>query len=508
MDTLEQVIKRVFNARVGELLPEATPLDSAEQLSARFGRPVLLKREDLTPVFSFKLRGAYNQIVALADAELQRGVIAASAGNHAQGVAISCQRLGCPARIVMPQTTPAIKVEAVRRFGAQIDLYGDSYSDAARHCQQLIEQTGMTYCPPFDHPDVIAGQGTVALELLRQAPRGLGSVFVPIGGGGLAAGIASVIKALRPGIQVVGVEPADSDAMRRSLERGARVVLEHVGIFADGVAVRQVGELTFAMCRQYLDDCITVDTDEICAAIEDAFVDTRSILEPAGALSIAGLKRQAETKGLPAGAAVAIASGANMAFSRLGYVSERAEVGRHREAIFAATIPERPGSFLQFCLALGPRSVTEFNYRLGSRERANVFLGVEVSGLGEAAAIAQALRQHGYGCVDLTQDDLAKTHVRHMVGGLAEHAQDEVLYQFEFPERPGALAEFLTSLSGRWNISLFHYRNHGAAWGRVLCGMEVPPPERAQLEATLDAIGFSYRPVADSPATVFLLGAR
>jgi len=508
MKLMENVLKHVFNARVGDVLPDSTPLEAAERLSLDLGQPVLLKREDLTPVFSFKLRGAYNRIAALSKDQLAHGILAASAGNHAQGVAYSAQRLGAPAHIVMPRTTPSIKIEAVRRLGAEVDLVGDSYSDAARHCQRRAEESGMTLIPPFDDPHVIAGQGTIALEVLRQAPRDLGSVFVPIGGGGLAAGVAAVVKELRPRVMVVGVQPDDSDAMRRSLELGHRVALDHVGIFADGVAVREVGELTFEMCQRYLDDCITVNTDEICAAIKDGFLDTRSILEPAGALGIAGLKRQARAGRLAPGPAVAIASGANMSFTRLRYVSERTQVGEHREAIFAVTIPERRGSFLQFCNALGARSVTEFNYRLADRSEAHVFVGVEVGGLSEATRIAETLREAGYRCVDLTRDDLAKTHVRHMVGGLAKNAQDEILYRFEFPERPGALAQFLTSLSGRWNISLFHYRNHGAAYGRVLCGMEVPPAERKELEATLDTLGFSYAPVGEGPATVFLLGQR
>jgi threonine dehydratase len=432
-------------------------------------------------------------------------VLAASAGNHAQGVAFSAERLGIQCRIVMPRTTPSIKVDAVRRLGADVVLVGDSYSDAAEHCRVIAEATGATVVPPFDDLDVIAGQATVGLELLHQAPADVGSVFVPIGGGSLASGVAAVLKELRPGVRVIGVEPVDSDAMTRSLAAKERVRLEHVGIFADGVAVKQVGVHTFELCARYLDDCITVSTDEICAAIQDAFLDTRSVLEGAGALSIAGVKSLAERGALPPGSVVAIASGANIPFTKLGYVSERAEVGGHREAIFAVTIPERPGAFLEFCRIVGDRSVTEFNYRLGSRSAAHVFVGVEVSDAQAAAELRDQFVRAGYACTDLSTDELAKTHVRHMVGGRAAEARDEVLYAFEFPERPGALGQFLTSLSGRWNISLFHYRNHGSAFGRVLCGLEVPGGQRAELIGALDAIGFEYEDVTAAPAARFLL---
>lgn len=501
------ILKQALVARVADVLPEPTPLHPAPGLSAQVNRSVHLKREDLTPVFSFKLRGAYNRISRLSAEELARGVITASAGNHAQGVAYAAAELGGEALIVMPRTTPSIKVAAVRRYGASVELHGDSYSDAHERCLELVSETNRVLIPPFDDPDVIAGQATIALEILRQAPRDLGSVFVPVGGGGLAAGVATVIKELRPEVRVIGVEPEDSDAMRQSLEAGKRVHLSHVGIFADGVAVRQVGELTFELCHRYLDECLTVHTDEICAAIQDAFHDTRSILEPAGALSIAGIKRRAATSsGLPSGAVVAIASGANMSFSRLGYVSERAAVGEHGEALFAVTIPERPGAFLTFCEKLGPRSVTEFNYRLATRKLARVFVGVEVSGRVEAQRIADDLRAAGYECVDLTHDEIAKTHIRHMVGGIASEAHDEVLFGFEFPERPGALLQFLTRLGTRWNVSLFHYRNHGAAFGRVLCAMEVPASDRDRLGRVLDGIGFPYCRVDDSPAAAFVMG--
>jgi threonine dehydratase len=500
-----EMLKRVVNARVAEVLPEPTPLHPAPGLSARLGRSVLLKREDLTPIFSFKLRGAYNRIAHLDAAGRAAGVIAASAGNHAQGVAYAATRLGIRCRIVMPRTTPAIKVGAVRSYGVEVELVGDDYAAAAEHCAAVAAATGMTVVPPFDDLDVIAGQGTVGLEILRQAPRDLGSIFVPIGGGGLAAGLAAVVKELRPEVQIVGVEPDDSDAMTRSLAAGRRIVLEHVGRFADGVAVRQVGERTFELCQRHLDDTLTVTTDEICAAIKDAFEETRTVLEPSGALALAGLKRAAERGTLAAGAAVVIASGANMNFTRLGYVAERAEIGEHREAILAVTIPERPGAFLEFCRTIGARSVTEFNYRLASRAEAHVFVGLEVGGRTEAGEIAATLGVHGYACADLGEDDLAKTHVRHMVGGRSPTAGDEVLYSFEFPERPGALMQFLASLGSRWNISLFHYRNHGAAYGRVLCGFEVPPGERAALAGTLAELGFSCTDETENAAARFFL---
>lgn len=502
---MHDLLKRALTARVSDVLPVPTPLDTAANLSERLGHQVLLKREDLTPVFSFKLRGAYNRVSAIGPREKQRGVIAASAGNHAQGVAFAARRLGIDCRIVMPRTTPGIKVEAVRRLQARIDLHGDSYSDAAARCLEIASDTGATVIPPYDDIDVIAGQATIGLELLRQAPRDLASVFVPIGGGGLAAGVSAIMKELSPTVRIVGVQAVDSDAMKQSMQIGERVVLDHVGIFADGVAVKQVGQLTFELCQRYLDDCITVTTDEICAAIKDGFLDTRSVLEGAGALAIAGLKSEAMLGKLPAGPALAVASGANIPFTKIGYVSERAELGEHREAILAVTIPERPGAFLEFCRIVGERNVTEFNYRLGSRKEAHLFVGIEVSGFKEALSLQEQFAAHGYEAIDLSRDDLAKTHIRHMVGGRATEARDEVLYAFEFPERPGALLQFLSSLGARWNISLFHYRNHGSAYGRVLCGLEVPFDARAELVGVLDRLGFSYEDVSGSPAVRFLL---
>lgn len=505
--TGDELLRRALDARVSDVLVEPTALDRATNLSTRLGHDVRLKREDLTPVFSFKLRGAYNRITALSREEQARGVIAASAGNHAQGVAFAARRLGIACRIVMPRTTPSIKVAAVRRLGAAIDLVGDSYSDAAEYSAQLAAQTGAVQIPPYDDIDVIAGQGTVGLEILRQAPRDLGSIFVPIGGGGLISGVAAVVKELRPQVKIVGVHSSGSEAMKRSLEKGERVRLDRVSIFADGVAVKQVGAITFDLCRRYVDEIVTVSTDEICAAIQDAFEDTRSILEPAGALSIAGVKRMHADRGLPPGPAIAIASGANMPFAKLGYVAERAEMGQLREAILVVTIPEVPGAFLEFCGMIGDRSVTEFNYRLGSRKHADVFVGVEVAGAEELQALCEGLRAKGYVCDDLSHDDLAKTHVRHIVGGRSAAARDEVLYAFEFPERPGALFDFLKSLGARWNISLFHYRNHGSAYGRVLCGLEVPPLERDELIRTLDQLGYVYEDETESPAARLLLGS-
>ena len=501
----QEILRRALNSRVSEVVPVPTPIDQAPRLSERLGREVLLKREDLTPIFSFKLRGAYNRIAMLNGPGRARGVIAASAGNHAQGVAYSAARLGIQARVVMPRTTPAIKVEAVRRLGARVDLAGDDYSEAAARCLELAAETGMTLIPPYDDPDVIAGQATIALEILRQAPAALGSVFVPVGGGGLASGVAAVIKALRPNIKVIGVEPVDSDAMRQSLAAGRIVTLEHVGIFADGVAVRRVGELTFELCRRYLDDCIVVEIDEICAAIQDVFEDTRSVLEPAGALSIAGLKRVAATGSLAAGAAVAIASGANINFNRLGYVAESAAVGEHREALLAATIPERPGSFLEFLGAIGPRNITEFNYRIGPGADAHIFAGIEIEGREDGRRIEALLRERGFQCHDLTENDLARTHVRHMVGGRSAQARDEIILSFEFPERPGALLKFLSALGARWNISLFHYRNNGGAYGRVLCGLEAPVAQRDELHNRLRGLGFAYHDETANPAARLFL---
>ena len=499
------MLKRVLNARVHEVLAGPTPFGLAPILSRRLNTQVFLKREDTTPVFSFKLRGAYNRMAHLEPAEAARGVLAVSAGNHAQGVAYAANKLGLRARIVMPGTTPSIKVRAVRSLGAEVDLFGDNFEEASTRLEELAAETGMTVIPPYDDLDVIAGQGTVGLEIINQAPRDLGSVFVPVGGGGLAAGVAAVLKEIRPGVRVIGVEPEDADAMTQSLAAGERVRLDHVGIFADGVAVKQVGAHPFELCKRYLDDCITVSIDEICAAIKDGFENTRCVLEPAGALAIAGVKRAVRDGWLPAGPTAAITSGANMNFNRLRYVSERAEVGEDGEALLAVTIPERPGAFLKFCKTIGKRGVTEFNYRLAQREEAHIFVGIQTSGPYEANAVVELLQERGYPVVDLSHDDLAKTHIRHMVGGRAGDVTDEVLYRFEFPERPGALMEFLSRLGGRWNISLFHYRSQGGAYGRILCGLEVPRADRADLKQALDEIGFPYFEESGSPAARFFL---
>jgi len=490
-------LREILNASVYDVAVE-TPLDEAPSLSARLGARVLLKREDLQPVFSFKLRGAYNRMSRLPPAEARRGVVAASAGNHAQGVALAAERLRVPATIVMPTTAPRIKVEAVAARGAKIVLDGDSYDDAYEVARRLAARRRLTFVHPYDDPDVIAGQGTIGLELLRQA-RQLDAVFVPVGGGGLIGGIAVCIKRLRPEVRVVGVEPVDANAMQRSLRAGRRVVLSQVGQFADGVAVHRVGQETFRLARRYVDEVLTVDTDELCAAIKDVFEDTRSIVEPAAALAVAGAKRYAEAGGGRGRVLASILSGANMNFDRLRFVAERAELGERREAIIAATIPERPGSFRAFCSLLGTRQITEFNYRYDDPEAAHVFVGIEVRDAAEKGAILRSLAQAGIAALDLTDNEMAKLHVRHLVGGRAG-AEDEVLYRFEFPERPGALMRFLERIGERWNISLFHYRNHGADYGRVLAGMQVPPSEKQEFRRFLAGLGYEHFDETANPA--------
>ncbi|ADV68731.1 threonine ammonia-lyase, biosynthetic [Deinococcus maricopensis] len=493
------LLRRVLTSRVYDVAVE-TPTMRAAQLSARLGCDVLLKREDQQPIFSFKLRGAYNKMVALSAEERARGVICASAGNHAQGVAYSAQRLGVRAVIVMPATTPDIKVGAVRARGAEVVLHGDSYSDAEAYAYTLQAERGLTFVHPYDDPDVIAGQGTVGLELLRQVQADTFTVFVPIGGGGLIAGVAGLLKQLKPGVRVIGVEPDDSDAMTRSLAAGERVRLEQVGIFVDGVAVKQVGAYTFDLTRRYVDDVIRVSTDEVCAAIKDVFDDTRAIMEPAGALAVAGLKRYARTHDVQGETLVGLTCGANMNFDRLRHVSERAEIGEQREAILAVTIPERPGAFLAFCEAVGGRAVTEFNYRYAPRDDARIFVGVQLGRPEERAALITSLEERGYPVTDLTDNELAKVHVRHMVGGRAPEAEHERVLSFEFPERPGALLAFLTRMQAGWNISLFHYRNHGSANGRVLAGIQVPPPDEAAFGAFLHSLGYPHHEERENPA--------
>jgi threonine dehydratase len=502
------LLRDVLTSRVYDVARE-TPLEAAPRLSRRLSSQVLLKREDLQPVFSFKLRGAHNKIAHLTREERARGVITASAGNHAQGVAYSARHLGLSAVIVMPRTTPEIKVEAVASMGAEVVLEGDSYSDAQAHCDRLAVERGLSFVHPFDDPLVIAGQGTIGEEILRQAHGRLDAVFVPVGGGGLLAGVGGYIKALMPQVAVIGVEPFEADAMYQSLARGERVRLEHVGLFADGVAVRQVGTCTFDWARRACDGVVRVSNDAICAAIKDVFDETRSVMEPAGALSVAGLKRWVEEHdGAAEQRLVAILSGANMNFDRLRFVSERAEVGEAREAILGVTIPERPGAFREFCSVLGPRVVTEFNYRLSGRAEAHIFVGLKTSSRGDAAAVAAELVRRGYPTVDLTDNEMAKLHVRHMVGGRATGAHDERLFRFEFPERPGALMQFLETLGGRFNISLFHYRNHGADFGRVLCAFEVPEARTGELRAFLERLGYPSVAEEDNAAYRLFLDGR
>jgi threonine dehydratase len=502
----DSYIKRILDARIYDLAVE-TPLDVAPLLSERTGNQVLLKREDLQPVFSFKIRGAYNKLLQLSDAQRALGVVAASAGNHAQGLALAAQHLGVRATIVMPRTTPAIKVEAVRRRGAQVELQGDTYDEASAFAKALVQAQGMVYIHPYDDPDVIAGQGTVAVELLRQHPFALDAVFIPVGGGGLCAGMAAYIKFVRPDIKVFAVEPSDAACLEAAMAAGERVILPQVGLFADGVAVAQIGEETFRVMRHSIDGVITVSTDEICAAIKDIFEDTRSIAEPAGACALAGLKKYVQTTGAACQTLVAIASGANTNFDRLRYISERTEIGERREAVLAVTIPERPGSYRDFCSLLGKRSITEFNYRYrancqGETQGAHIFVGLQVvPDKSDRQDLIRHLQQQGYAVVDLTDNEMAKLHIRHMVGGPAPVGlKDERVLRFEFPERPGALLHFLTKLAGRWNISMFHYRNHGAAFGRVLVGMQVPEDSRADLEQSLLELGYPYWDETENPA--------
>ncbi len=498
-------LEKILTAQVYDVAVES-PLELAPNLSLRINNRLLLKREDMQPVFSFKLRGAYNKMAQLSRAALKRGVITASAGNHAQGVALAAQRLGCEATIVMPATTPQIKVDAVKSRGANVVLCGDSYTDAYAHALELERKTKATFVHPYDDPAVIAGQGTVGMEILRQHAKPIHAIFVPVGGGGLIAGIAVYVKRLRPEIKIIGVEPSDADAMYRSLKKKERVILPQVGIFADGVAVKQVGEETFRLCREFVDEIILVDTDAICAAIKDVFEDTRSILEPAGALSIAGAKAYAKREKLKDKTLVTIASGANMNFDRLRHVAERSELGEQREGVFAVTIPETPGSFKKFCAMLGPRNITEFNYRYSDAKQAHVFVGVQVQNRNEVDKLVAALKQKGLGAIDLSENEMAKLHIRHLVGGHAPLAKNEILYRFEFPERPGALMKFLDSMSHNWNISLFHYRNHGTDYGRVLVGVQVLPKEKPKFKAFLDELGYHYWDESSNPAYKLFLG--
>jgi threonine dehydratase len=484
-------LKQILNAQVYDVAQE-TPLDFASNLSARTHNRIFLKREDMQPVFSFKIRGAYNKMAKLSQQALKRGVICASAGNHAQGVAMSAQKLGVRAVIVMPVSTPQIKVDAVRARGGEVVLAGDSFSDAYTHAKELEQSEQLTFVHPFDDPDVIAGQGTIGMEILRAHSRPIHAIFCCVGGGGLIAGIAAYVKQLRPDTKIIGVEAVDAEAMTKSLERGERVLLEQVGLFADGAAVKQVGEETFRLCQQYVDEMIVVDNDAICAAIKDVFEDTRSILEPAGALAVAGAKEYIKRHKLRDKHIVAIASGANMNFDRLRFVAERAELGEQREAVLAVTIPERPGSFKRFCAVLGNRNITEFNYRYADATEAHIFVGVTVHNRGEVTRLVEMLERHELPAIDLTDNEMAKTHVRYMVGGRAPQATNELLYRFVFPERPGALMNFLSNLRSDWNISLFHYRNHGSDFGRVLVGMQVPAEDKIAFQDFLDRLGYQY----------------
>lgn len=505
MNAVPDYLRRILVSRVYDVAIES-PLEVAPGLSRRTGNRVLLKREDIQSVFSFKLRGAYNKMAHLPPAALKRGVICASAGNHAQGVALAAQRLACHATIVMPATTPQIKVQAVMNRGAKVVLHGDSYDEASAHARRLEKEHRLTFVHPYDDPDVIAGQGTIGMEILRQHAEPIHAIFVPVGGGGLIAGVAAYVKALRPEIRIIGVEPVDADAMYRSLKAGRRVALEQVGLFADGVAVKQVGEETFRLCRELVDEIVLCDTDAICAAIKDVFEDTRSILEPAGALAIAGAKAYATRHRLRNKTLIAIASGANMNFDRLRHVAERAELGEQREGILAVTIPETPGSFRRFCALLGPRNITEFNYRYADPREAHVFVGVQVQDRHEVADIISQLKAAGLRALDLTDNEMAKLHVRHLVGGRAPQARDERLFRFEFPERPGALMKFLDSMSHGWNISLFHYRNHGADYGRVLVGIQVPEADQAAFQNFLQRLGYPWWDESHNPAYRLFLG--
>jgi threonine dehydratase len=494
----DDYLRRVLTARVYDVALE-TPLEKARLLSARLGNDVLLKREDNQPVFSFKLRGAYNKMAHLSPQQLKRGVICASAGNHAQGVALSARRLGCAAVVVMPVTTPQLKIDAVRALGGEVVLNGDSYSDAYTHALELESARGLTFVHPFDDPDVIAGQGTIGMEILRQHQGPLDAVFVAIGGGGLISGVASYIKAVRPEVAVIGVQTTDSDAMVRSVRAGKRVQLHDVGLFSDGTAVKLVGKETFRLTKALVDDFVIVDTDEVCAAIKDVFQDTRSILEPAGAMGVAAVKQHVARTGAKGRTYAAITCGANMNFDRLRFVAERAEVGEERETLLAVTIPEQRGSFRRLCTLIGPRAVTEFNYRISDPTVAHVFVGLAIRDRDESKQLARTFERHGFATVDLGDDELAKQHVRYMVGGRSELARDERLFRFVFPERPGALMRFLTAMQPEWNISLFHYRNQGADYGRILVGMQVPHGDRKALRAFLDTLHYPWVDETENP---------
>lgn len=503
---LSEYVEKILKARVYDVAIES-PLEAMPQLTKRLDNAIWIKREDLQPVFSFKLRGAYNRMCYLTESECDCGVVAASAGNHAQGVALAANKLGLSALIVMPSTTPPIKVAAVRNFGAEIVLHGDSYDEACQHALALAEEHGRTFIHPYDDPEVIAGQGTVAMEIVRQHGTPFDAVFIPVGGGGLIAGMAAYIKTFWPEVKVIGVEPADAASLHDALKADERVVLDQVGLFADGTAVRQVGRENFRIARETVDEVILVDSDEICAAIMDIFDDTRSIAEPSGALAVAGVKKYVERTGASQQQFAVINSGANVNFDRLRHIAERADLGERREVLFAATIKEEPGSFQAFCQALSGRSVTEFNYRYADDDQAHVFVGLQThGGVTERGDLFAELAESGYEVVDFTDNEMAKLHIRYMVGGHAKQAEDERLYRFEFPERPGALLRFLTRMGQRWNISLFHYRNHGAAYGRVLAGVQVPDDERDAFQSFIETLGYQCWEESDNPAYQLFLG--
>ena len=503
---MQDYIRKILTARVYDVAIES-PLDPMPRLSERMGNAVWLKREDLQPVFSFKIRGAYNKMAQLDAAAREQGVICASAGNHAQGVAMAAATLGIKATVVMPRTTPGIKVIAVRNRGAKVVLVGDTFDDAYAHARELERERGLTFIHPFDDPDVIAGQGTIGIELLRQHAEPLHAVFVAIGGGGLAAGVAAYVKFLRPDVKVIGVEPEEAASMYQALKHGERVILDQVGIFADGVAVRQAGAETFRLCSELIDEIVLVSTDEICAAMKDIFDDTRAVAEPAGAVGIAGMKKYIQREGLEGHSVIAINSGANVNFDRLRHVAERAELGEQREALLAVTIPERPGSFKHFCKLIGRRNITEFNYRYADPEQAHIFVGVQLSeGLAERQELTRILSENGIAVLDMSENEVAKLHVRYMVGGHSPAVTDERVYRFEFPERPGALLKFLNGMAAGWNISMFHYRNHGSDYGRVLVGIQVPEADQIKFERFLDELGYHYIDESDNPAYRLYLG--
>jgi len=505
----QSYIKRILDARVYDVARE-TPIDEALLMSRRLDNRVWLKREDLQPVFSFKLRGAYNKMSRLSPEQLAAGVVAASAGNHAQGVAMAAQKLNVKATIVMPRTTPQIKVDAVRNRGARVVLHGDSFDEASVYARKLVDEKAMTYVHPFDDPDVIAGQGTIGMEIVRQHQQPLDALFVPVGGGGLLAGVAAYVSYVWPDTRIIAVEPEDAACLQLAMQKGRRATLSEVGLFADGCAVAQIGKETFRVIRDTVDEVITISTDEMCAAIKDIFEDTRSIAEPAGALALAGLKKYVERTGVKGKHLLAIVSGANTNFDRLRYISERTETGEHREAIISVTLPEQPGSFRAFCSALGRRNITEFNYRYADTGSAQVFVGLSVVPGGEdLAELLADLGERGYVTEDMTNNEVAKLHIRYMVGGHAPAVvNNERVYRVEFPERPGALLGFLSGLGQRWNISMFHYRNHGAAYGRILVGVQLPKSERRAFEQILDQINFPYWEETDNRAYQLYLGNR